>query len=308
MILDCPHCHSKFLIPDAALGNVGRSVRCGRCKHQWFQSRPVPDLVAEAFPVEMPGMRKPQRAAYEESLAEGKASTDFTPANAAELSATRNPNTENTGGDEDFARVMMGVIDHLDGAPHGGQMGEDGVPFYETPIDPSTPYDERLLPAIRPPKGASLWLKSAAMAASFLALLTLLAAYAPQISQRFPAAVPVLGKLGLAPSTGLALSEVSFQLRSEAGTQNYARFVVDCTVRNNSNAPRALPNLRMQLYNRAGERMVEENHLLAPIAIIAPGDDIPCDIPAPALKPGTAETLVLDLGSPIELWQRASLY
>lgn len=36
MILDCPACHSKFLVADGLIPAIGRTVRCGKCSHQWF--------------------------------------------------------------------------------------------------------------------------------------------------------------------------------------------------------------------------------------------------------------------------------
>jgi predicted Zn finger-like uncharacterized protein len=49
MILECPECHTRYLVPDTAIGEEGRTVRCANCKHSWFQEgAPVLDLVARA--------------------------------------------------------------------------------------------------------------------------------------------------------------------------------------------------------------------------------------------------------------------
>lgn len=37
MILECPECHNRHLIPDHAIGPGGRTVRCANCRHGWFQ-------------------------------------------------------------------------------------------------------------------------------------------------------------------------------------------------------------------------------------------------------------------------------
>lgn len=43
MILTCSSCATRFLVDAAAIGPVGRQVRCARCQHGWFQE-PATDL------------------------------------------------------------------------------------------------------------------------------------------------------------------------------------------------------------------------------------------------------------------------
>jgi predicted Zn finger-like uncharacterized protein len=65
MIIACPACTTRYVVPDSAIGVDGRTVRCAKCRHSWFQDGPQvrPAEATTAPPPPPPPAGEPQTVA-----------------------------------------------------------------------------------------------------------------------------------------------------------------------------------------------------------------------------------------------------
>ena len=63
MIVTCPACKTRYLTDPAALGAIGRMVRCAKCSHTWMQVPPadMPRRVDVISPSTVPPEMTPPR-------------------------------------------------------------------------------------------------------------------------------------------------------------------------------------------------------------------------------------------------------
>ncbi|TCM17804.1 putative Zn finger-like uncharacterized protein [Novosphingobium sp. PhB165] len=73
MIIACPACSTRYAVPDSAIGVDGRTVRCAKCRHSWFQEGSTdiaaPVAAAAAAPMAEPAAEPQQPEAVAEPVA-----------------------------------------------------------------------------------------------------------------------------------------------------------------------------------------------------------------------------------------------
>ncbi|WP_375382493.1 MJ0042-type zinc finger domain-containing protein [uncultured Sphingomonas sp.] len=206
MILQCPECRTRYLVPDAAIGVEGRTVRCATCRHSWFQE---PALAEQAAP--LPGIADPAVSGERSWGDEARAApiVEAPPAHAA-------------------VAVSPPLPPRLD---HDARDADGFVPR----------------PAFRARRNPARFWTAGAVGAGLLMLLAVAAII-------WSGAPGIASQLGLLPARDQPLQVVSDPVQRRFLDNGSVLFAVSGRVVNPTAASQRVPDLRVDLLDRADGR------------------------------------------------------
>lgn len=249
MLIGCPSCATHFSVPDKALLPKGRTLKCAKCGHKWFQTPPEP----EAEPEDM--------FALPDDEPEPRPAFDFNP--------VRNPDPDlefdapTPLASASAARMQADMDIDLDDTPPDVPVMRSGIRVRESPMDVDLDSEPQPIPEMFANKDSS---KKGTGGLWFLLLLLLLGGlggagylFQDRLVGYVPMAHELLDQIGLRrekPGAGLELRN--------AGTPE--RFVHNDTevlivrgiIANVSDRVRPVPTMKLVLLDKAKNPVQEK--------------------------------------------------
>jgi predicted Zn finger-like uncharacterized protein len=261
MIIACPACNTRYVVPDQAIGVDGRTVRCAKCRHSWFQDGPVLDLAEPDPPVPEP-VPTPPPPPPEPALVE-----------QPQVSAPPEPEPEPAAP----AAVDPGFDEPASPPPPLGGFGDEVVAPPPTIASPAAGsyYDDdqtsqfEYEPPFRPRRNpARMW----TIAASLFAVVAL-GAVAAAAWYGLPSWMPFAQPMFAEEQPGLKLDfPVKRQGQRQLPDQSWF-FEANGSVTNISQTSRSVPPILVVLRDARGTK-VYEAVIEPPKRVLAPGESV----------------------------------
>ena len=268
MIIACPACATRYVVPDSAVGPEGRTVRCAKCKHSWFQDGP--DLA------------EPIAAAYgapvgddEEATRTVRASPPVQAEPAPPSQAPSAPETERGAGtgpslaspawvDDAEGQDEPTAVEALDQTSLAVDRSDRPATEQPVPADEVSQFDHG--PLFRPRRNWIRWLTWGAGGFAVLALAAVAAISALGVPSWLPVEKPLFGA-----DPGLKVEFPASEQERRTLPNGAEFFGARVVVKNEARETRRVPPLLIVLRD-ARERVVYSWELVPPQRSLAPGE------------------------------------
>ena len=262
MIIACPACATRYVVPDSAIGAEGRTVRCAKCRHSWYQDGPAaegpgesaaPAQARKAATAAAPPPRPSVAEEFAEPQGEETAAPDTEPEAEAASIAEREPAVD-TREDEAPAPTLVEAapVPAAEAVDYGEEISQ---------FDYAPPFRARR-------NTLKLWTAAAGVFA-VLALGTVAAVSYWGLPDWVPVARPTFA-LGQ-PDLVLDFPKAQQERRTLANGTEY--FGASGTVKNVGRETRSVPSILIVLRD-ARDRIVYSWEIAPPKPRLAPGETV----------------------------------
>lgn len=260
MRITCPECESGFDVPDNAIPEKGRKLKCSQCAHKWHQ-KPVADQPA---PKPKPKAQEPTASGEPEAAAPAPTQAEPTEQDddgidfgdaSDEASSQDDGGSGDDGENADFS--MFG----------GGDLDPDAEDDFDAPPIPR----RRAMGQEAKPSRRGRYIAIAA-AVVFLLIIpgALVGARAPLVAA-LPAVSPLFDAIGLhvpVPGEDLIIQNVGAWRKTEGGVE---RMLIQGEIRNDTDRMQSVPVLRAVIMDAAGVELQSAPYT-PEAALLVPGD------------------------------------
>lgn len=259
MIIACPACNTRYAVPDSAIGVEGRTVRCAKCRHSWFQDGPRVAAPAPAPPPPAPAPTPPP------------------PPQPEPEPAIEQPEPSVPESDPEPAEPQPAPVAEADdyAEPPAPPLPEE--PFVERPIaasysDDDYAYGESSFahePPFRPRRNpAKMW-----MLAAILFALVSLGALAAVMRFGLPDWVPFARPTFAEGQEGLQLDFPANRQERRTLPDKTIYYGLAGTIRNVGTTRRSVPTV-LVVFRDARNRIVFSDVIAPPKRVLAPGESV----------------------------------